>query len=168
MRRRMRKLILGGSDELVSGGDDDSGQLPDQQNTDQQEPELQDETLLEMGSQIKLKRGQVIQYSLDVADVVTAKVLSRAGKSTGKYTNSYNAEYKAPENLAGTHAYTDFDRVTDFKLVINISENVPATTEYITEEIFETKDLEKWLICNVGKLMKSMRRLLTKIKSAYL
>ena len=60
---------------MVSGGDDDSGQLPDQQNTDQQEPELQDETLLEMGSQIKLKRGQVIQYSLDGADVVTAKVL---------------------------------------------------------------------------------------------
>ena len=123
---------------MVSGGDDDSGQLPDQQ-----EPELQDETLLEMGSQIKLKRGQVRQYSLDGADdVVTAKVLDRAGKSTGKYKNSYNVEYKAPENLEGTHAYIDLDRVTNFKIVINISEDVPATTESIIEEIFETKDMD--------------------------
>ena len=55
--------------------------------------------LSEMGSKMKLKRGQVIRYSLDGADdVVTAKVLGRAGKSTGKYKNSYNVEYKAPEN----------------------------------------------------------------------
>ena len=127
---------LGGSDEL--GGDDDSGQLPDQQ-----EPEIQDEMLSEMGSKIKLKRGQVIQYSLDGADdVVTAKVLGRAGKSTGKYKNSYNVEYKAPENLEGTHAYIDLDRVTNFKLIVNNSEDVPATTESITEEIFETKDVD--------------------------
>ena len=123
---------------MVSGGDDDSGQLPDQQ-----EPELKDETLLEMGNQIKLKREQVVQYSLDGADdVVTAKVLGRAGKSTGKYTNSYNVEYKAPEDLEGTHAYIDLDRETNFKLVINISEDVPATTESIKEEIFETKDVD--------------------------
>ena len=128
---------LGGSDELASGGDDDSGQIPDQQNTDQHEPELQDEILSEMGSTIKLKRGQVIQYSLDGADdVVTAKVLGRAGKSTGKYKNSYNVEYKAPENLEGTHAYIDLDRKTNFKLVVNISEDVPAATESIIEEIF--------------------------------
>ena len=36
---------LGGSDEFVSGGGDDSGQLQDQQNTDQHEPELQNEML---------------------------------------------------------------------------------------------------------------------------
>ena len=52
---------LGGSDEFVSGGDDDSDQLPDQQNTDQQELELQDDILSEMGSETKLKRGQIIQ-----------------------------------------------------------------------------------------------------------
>ena len=101
--------------------------------------------LSEMGSKIKLKRGQVIQYSLYGADdVVTAKVLGRAGKSTGKYKNSYNAEYKAPENLEheGTHAYIDLDRVTNFKLIVNNSEDVPATTESITEEIFETKDVD--------------------------
>ena len=93
--------------------------------------------LSEMGSKMKLKRGQVIQYSLDGADdVVTAKVLGRAGKSTGKYKNSYNVEYKAPENLEGTHAYIDLDRVTNFKLIVNNSEDVPATTESITEEIF--------------------------------
>ena len=34
---------------------------------------MQDEMLSEMGSKIKLKRGQVIQYTLDGADdVVTA------------------------------------------------------------------------------------------------
>ena len=64
---------LGGSDEFVSGDDDDSCQLPDQQNTNRHEPELHDEMLSEMGSKIKLKRGQLIQYSLDGADdVVTA------------------------------------------------------------------------------------------------
>ena len=96
--------------------------------------------LSEISSKIKLKRGQVIQYSFDGADdVVTAKKLGRAGKSTGKYKNSYNVDYKAPENLEGTHAYIDPDRVTNFKLIVNISEDVPATTESITEEIFETK-----------------------------
>ena len=158
---------LSGSGELVSGDDDDSGQLPDQQNTDQQEPKLQDEMLLEMGSKIKLKRGQLIQYSLDGADdVVTAKLLGRTGKSTGKYKNAYNVEYKAPENLGGTHAYIDLDRVTNFKLIVNISEDVPATTESITEEMW-TFLKQKWLNCKVGKLMKSMRRFLMKIKSAY-
>ena len=101
---------LGGSGELFSGGDDDSGQLPDQQNTDQQEPELQDKMLSEMSSKIKLKRGHVIQFSLyETDDVVTAKVLGRAGKSTGKCKNSYNVEYRAPENLEGTDAYIDLD-----------------------------------------------------------
>ena len=73
------------------------------------EPELQDEMLSDMGSKMKLKRGQLtcIQYSLDGADdVVTAKLLGRAGKSTGKYKNSYNVEYKASKNLEGTNAYT--------------------------------------------------------------
>ena len=129
--------------------------------------------LSEMGSKIKLKRGQVIPYSLDGADdVVTAKVLGRAGKSTGKYKNSYNVEYKALENLEGTHvhAYIDLDGVTNFKLIVNNSEDVPATTESITEEIFETKDVdfsEAKMNCKAGKLMKSMRRFLMKIKSAY-
>ena len=34
------------------------------------------------------------------------------------------------------------DRVANVKLIVNISENVPATTESITEEIFETKDVD--------------------------
>ena len=34
------------------------------------------------------------------------------------------------------------DRVTNFKLVVDISEDVPATTEFITEEIFEIKDVD--------------------------
>ena len=99
--------------------------------------------LSEMSSKTKLKRGQIIQYSLDGADdVVTVKVLSRAGKSKGKYKNSYNVEYKTPENREGTHAYIDLDRVTNFKLIVNLSEDVPASTESITEEIFETKDVD--------------------------
>ena len=68
--------------------------------------------------------------------------MGRAGKSTGKYKNSYNVEYKAPENLEGTHAYIDLDRVTNFKLIVNNSKDVPATTESIAEEIFETKDVD--------------------------
>ena len=90
--------------------------------------------------------------------------MGRAGKSTGKYKNFYNVEYKAHQNLEGTHAYIDLDKVTNFTLTVNTSEDVPATTESITEEIFETKDVdflkEKWLNCKVGKLMKSMRRFL--------
>ena len=68
--------------------------------------------------------------------------MGRARKSTGKYENSYNVEYKAPENLEGTHSYIDLGRVTNFKLIVNISEDVPATTESITEEIFEAKDVD--------------------------
>ena len=125
-----------------------------------------------MGSKIKLKRRQVIQYSLDGADdVVTAKVLGRAGKSTGKYKNSYNVQYKAPENLEGTHAYIDLDRVTNFKLIVKNSEDVPATTESIIEEIFETKDVDfseaKMVELQSWKTNEVMRRFLMKIKSAY-
>ena len=32
--------------------------------------------------------------------------------------------------------------MTNFKHTVNISEDVPATTESITEEIFETKDVD--------------------------
>ena len=163
---------LGGSDELVSGDDDDSGLLPDQQNTDQQEPELQDEMLSGMGSRIKLNREQVIQYSLYGADgVVTAKVLGRAGKSTGKYKNSYNVENKAPENPQGTHAYIDLDRVTNFELIVNISEDVLLLLNLLLKRFLKQKiwtfPKQKWLNYKVGKVMKSMRRFLMEIKSAY-
>ena len=43
-------------------------------------------------------------------------------------------------NLEGTHVYIDLDRVTKLKLIVNVSEDVPSTTESVTEEIFETKD----------------------------
>ena len=54
MKSKRRKLRLLKA-VLVSSGNDDSGQLPDKQNTDQQELELQDEMLSEMGSKKKLK-----------------------------------------------------------------------------------------------------------------
>ena len=45
-----------------------------------------------------------------------------------------HVEHKAPENPEGTHAYIDLDRVTNyFKLIVNLSEDVSATTESITE-----------------------------------
>ena len=36
----------------------------------------------------------------------------------------------------------DLDRLTNFKPIVNNSEDAPATTESITEEIFETKDVD--------------------------
>ena len=58
-----------------------------------------------MGSKIKLKRGQLYNILLmEQIMLLLPKVLGRAGKSTDKYKSSYNVEYKAPENLEGTHA----------------------------------------------------------------
>ena len=118
--------------------------------------------LSEMDSKIKLKRGQIIQYSLDgTDDVVTAKVLGRGRKSTGKYKNSYNAEYRAPENLKGTHAYIDLDRVTNFKLIVNISEMYLSLLNLLLKRFLKQRMWtflkQKWFNCKVGKLMKSIK-----------
>ena len=40
-----------------------------------------------------------------------AKVLSRAGKASGKYKSCYNIEYLSPDNLMGQQTWIDLDNI---------------------------------------------------------
>ena len=45
---------------------------------------------------LKLNTRNVIEFSFEDGNRYKAKVLNRAGKSTGPYKNAYNIEYTSP------------------------------------------------------------------------
>ena len=65
---------------------------------------------------LKLNKKSVIEFSLEDGNRYKAKILNRAGKSTGLYKNAYNIEYTSPEHLCGKKSYVDLDRVKDLSV----------------------------------------------------
>ncbi|XP_077974464.1 uncharacterized protein LOC144430404 [Styela clava] len=59
---------------------------------------------------LNLTKRKIVSFTLAGEDY-EAKILSRAGKSTGKYGKSYNVEYCNPESFRGKSGYVDFDKV---------------------------------------------------------
>ncbi|XP_077974967.1 uncharacterized protein LOC144430759 [Styela clava] len=59
---------------------------------------------------LNLTKGKIVSFTL-AGEEYEAKILSRAGKSTGKYGKSYNVEYCNPESFRGKSGYVDFDKV---------------------------------------------------------
>ena len=49
----------------------------------------------------KLKLNREISFTNKQNEYCTAKIISQAGKSTGKYSACYNIKYKTSDNLAG-------------------------------------------------------------------
>ena len=57
--------------------------------------------IVPQSTHLKLNKKNVIEFSLEGGNRYKAKILNRAGKSTGLYKNAYNIEYTSPEHLCG-------------------------------------------------------------------
>ena len=84
--------------------------------------------IVPQSTHLKLNKKNVIEFSLEDGNRYKAKILNRAGKSTGLYKNAYNIEYTSPEHLCGKKSYVDLDRVKDL-------------SSRDTQEIYLTKDI---------------------------
>ena len=90
----------------------------------------------------------MIEFSLEDGNRYKARILNRAGKSTGLYKNAYNIEYTSPEHLCGKKSYVDLNRVEDLSvsqadqaLETTSSGNELPNTSGDTQEIYLTKDI---------------------------
>nr|CAB3262901.1 uncharacterized protein LOC100184952 [Phallusia mammillata] len=88
---------------------------------------------------------KTVQFLNDKGTCCTAKVLSRAGKATGKFKNSFNVEYVTPDDLKGKMAWVNFDNVEDLCV---LPENVDIIDEvYHTDVSFQVakeEELKSW------------------------
>ena len=89
---------------------------------------------------MNLKAGQFIKYvERDTGISHTAKVLSRAGKATGKNKNWYNLEYTEPVSLTGTTRSADLSQVDT--LQIESLDTVEHTPDRHHDDVLVTKDV---------------------------
>ena len=80
-----------------------------------------------------IKKAQTVSFSLNDENFI-AEILSRAGKATGKYKNTFNVQYHHPSNKL-PNSYVDFDKVK----IIQIIEEQNETEEVcvIDESCFQ-------------------------------
>ena len=96
----------------------------------------------------KIKAGQVISYkhNEDNRDV-SAAVLGRAGKATGKHKTWFNLEYLTPQEITGVQQSVDLQQVQDLKLYemnhTNDDENV-LMFEDVNMEGAKAIELNNW------------------------
>ena len=99
-----------------------SSQLPPSQSQFQKsslpQPSLPTKTSTSKSS-IKLKTNQVISYNDHKEIKYMAKVLSRGGKSSGKYKNAYNIEYISPNEMNGTQSWINLDNISNLSVRTN-------------------------------------------------
>ena len=98
------------------------------------EPNLsQTDTNNDKISQPKLKKNINVCFKFNNSDEWnTAKLISRAGKATGKYSKAWNSQF-----TDGSIKSIDFERdVSDLKNVKNYPETNDNTTNDISEEIY--------------------------------
>ena len=63
------------------------------------------------------KPNQTIKFK-DLNDIeCIGRVISRAGKATGKYKSCYNIEYQSPLALNGTKTWIDVNSVHDVEVI---------------------------------------------------
>ena len=95
-----------------------------------------------------IKKGQTVSFSLNDENYIT-EILSRTGKATGKYKNTFNVKYYHPSNKL-PNSYVDFDKVKNTQII----EEKFKTEEVcaIDESCFQNakqKELENWKSINV-------------------
>ena len=99
-----------------------SSQLPPSQSQFQKSSLPQPSLLTKsstLKSSIKLKTNQVISYNDHKGIKYRAKVLSRGGKSSGKYKNAYNIEYISPNEMNGTQSWINLDNISNLSVTTN-------------------------------------------------
>ena len=100
--------------------------------------------------QARIELGQIITYNHMDTGTISAKVLSKAGKATGRNKNWYNIQCLKPEDDEGEKMSVDLTKVSGLEL--STTEPTPTTnsdeTLMIMDEIsFENakkEELESW------------------------
>ena len=99
----------------------------------------------------RIEPGQIITYNhMDTGTTISAKVLSKAGKATGRNKNWYNIQCFKPEDYEGEKMSVDLTKVSGLEL--STTEPTPTTnsdeTFMIMDEVsFENakkEELESW------------------------
>ena len=83
-----------------------------------------------------IKVNQRISFRHDNGENYTAKVLSRAGKSSGKYSNWYNIEYESPDAIIGKKDNIDITKAQNL-IVVPDDEQPEPQPNIPTDEILE-------------------------------
>ena len=81
-------------------------------------------------SNLKIKPGQKVTYKdQHTGNVVSAKVLGRAGKATGRNKDWFNLEYLEPEGIKGISQSVDLSQVDGLEV------NSETETEIVSEQV---------------------------------
>lgn len=89
--------------------------------------------------QPKIKVNQKITFQQTDGQHCEAKILSRAGKSTGQYSKWFNIQYKSPNSNAGKITSLDFSNVRNIQILENESDVENEQDVVTTDEVFELK-----------------------------
>ena len=90
-----------------------------------------------------VKKGQTVSFSLNDENYI-AEMLSRAGKATGKYKNTFNIQNFHPSNKLPS-VYVDFDKVKNIQIIGRKNETESVCV--IDESCFQNakqQELENW------------------------
>lgn len=142
---RLRKVTHENEESLLCNKENNEGQCAVEVNEDMIGENIENDPLpvpehaeverLDMGD-TNMKAGQIVTFRDPESGISqTAKVLSRAGKATGKYKNWYNLELLEPAEVAGNSKSADLSQLEDLR----VQADVPDTD--IHEDIYVTKDV---------------------------
>ncbi|XP_071821643.1 uncharacterized protein [Apostichopus japonicus] len=133
--------------------DDDSDEeiIPQRENAHPQSHSLRSNM-----SQVTPQIGQFMKFSSGDGERKVVKILSRAGKASGKHNNWYNVEYFEPHSAAGLKQSIDMGRVSNLEIA-----NAPDNPEniLIVESSFDKakqEELQKWKEFAVYKEVKDV------------
>ena len=86
---------------------------------------------------VGMKPNQIIKFR-DSKDIeCIGRVISRAGKATGKYKSCYNIEYQSPLTLNSTKKWIDINSVHDIEVINSSTENNKHNRTSNENEIIE-------------------------------
>ena len=81
----------------------------------------------------RIQPGQIITYNhMDTGTKISAKVLSKAGKATGRNKNWYNIQCLKPEEYEGERISVDYTKVSGLEL--STTEPTPNTNSDETHD----------------------------------
>ncbi|XP_062409954.1 uncharacterized protein LOC134100639 [Sardina pilchardus] len=88
---------------------------------------------------LQLKAGQVVSYTdRESGQIMTGKILGRAGKATGKNRDWYNMQYSGPDSIAGTTGSVNLSQMDNVHMAP--SEHADLCADSYEEDILLMND----------------------------
>ena len=102
----------------------------------------------------KIRSGSIVEYKHAETEAnISARVLSRAGKSTGKNKTWYNLRYISPDDLVGIKQSVDLSQVDGLVVRNQLLEPIPEENVMVLEDVSmeaaKRDELQSWKNNNV-------------------